>query len=214
MTKPTTHVLLITDQSGSMAPLADDVRGGFNTYIDGLRADGGKYRLTVTLFDDQFQTLCRAADLADVPALDRSNYRPRGMTALLDAVGKTVTEFEAGTSLADGDRVLVVVQTDGHENSSREFRREQIAAMVREREADGRWSFVFLGAGIDAWAQARDLGFDRGSTVSVAATGAGTRTSYDGLTRATRAYSKGASAVDTSAVLADALSDESGQVSK
>lgn len=205
MSRPTTHVLLITDMSGSMGLLAADVRGGFNSYIDELRADtDGKYRLSVTLFDTSFMSLCTAARLRDVPALTEANYRPRGMTALMDAVGKTIAEFEAATTLGAADRVLVVVQTDGAENSSREFTREHIAALIKEREATGRWSFVFLGAGPDTWRQAERMGFSGASTVSLDSSAQATQGSYSGLATATRSYSRGGSAADSAAAVAAA----------
>lgn len=203
MGKPTTHVLLIVDMSGSMGRLASDVRGGFNTYIDELRADAAKkYRLSVTVFDTEFVSLCTAAKLRDVPALTEQNYRPRGMTALLDAVGKTIAEFESATTLGDEDRVLVVVQTDGHENSSREFRPSDIAELIKQREAGGRWSFVFLGAGPDTWRQAEGMGFRGASTVSLASTADATAGSYSGLAGATRSYSRGGSADEAAAAVA------------
>jgi hypothetical protein len=207
MTKSTTHVLLITDMSGSMGNLAEDVRGGFNTYLDSLAADGGRYRLTVTLFDTEFIPLCTAAKLADTPRLNRDNYWPRGMTALLDAVGKTVAEFESGTKLGEGDRVLVVVQTDGQENSSREFTGVQIAELIKTREATGRWAFIYLGAGADAWGQGEKLGM---RSVNTAATAGGTQSSYVGLASASKSYSRGASASETvSALAAEAAADPS-----
>ncbi len=204
MTKPTTHVLLITDMSGSMTSLAEDVRGGFNTYLDQLAADGGKYRLTVTVFDTEFISLCTAAKLTDTPRLTKVNYAPRGMTALLDAVGKTVAEFESRTTLADGDRVLVVVQTDGQENSSQEFTGATIAALIKEREATGRWTFIYLGAGADAWGQGEQLGMH---SVNVAASSAGTQSSYAGLATASGLYARGASAFETVSVLAAEAAD-------
>lgn len=205
----TTHVLLVTDMSGSMRPLAEDVRGGFNAYLDGLRADGGDYRITAVLFDDQYDVLCADAALADAPSLDSGNYQPRGMTALLDAVGRTITALEARNPvLPDGDRVLLVVQTDGAENHSREYRWDTVAEMIREREKTGRWSCIYLGAHADAWAQASRMGFDRGSTIAVAHTGDGTQSSYTGLTHATRAYSKGATAAEASDIVRTVVGDD------
>jgi uncharacterized protein YegL len=202
--KPTTHVLMVVDMSGSMQPLAADVRGGFNTYIADLRKDEDRrYRVTATLFDTQFDSLCVATKLKDVPNLTGINYRPRGMTALIDAVGKTIAEFDARVpALGDEDRVLVVVQTDGHENASQEFTRERIAATIKEREGAGKWSFVFIGAGPDTWAQAAGMGFAAASTVSVAATSAGTSATYSGLASATRSYSRGATGAEASSILA------------
>lgn len=203
MTKPTTHVLKIIDRSGSMAPLADDVRGGFNTYVDSLRDDDAvKYRLTVAMFHHQYRPVCTAAKLRDVPKLDNRNYVPGGATALLDAVGKTITDFEARVpELGDEDRVLLVVQTDGQENSSTEFSRETICALIEQREKTGKWSCIYLGAGPDAWGQAARLGFTH--SVNTAKTAKGTHGSYTGLSFATRAYSRGATADETRDTIAD-----------
>ena len=199
MSKPTTHVLLVTDMSGSMAGLAEDVRGGFNQYVADLGKDDSRYRLTVCLFDTEFIPLATAAKLKDVPKLTAANYAPRGMTALLDAVGKTITEFEARVpELADGDRVLLVVQTDGHENSSREFTRDRIAEMVKSREAAGKWSCIFLGAGIDAWAQANGMGFARANTVSTEASSRGTGSTYTAMAEVTRSYAGGGTSAEVS----------------
>ncbi|PZG06088.1 hypothetical protein C1I95_32325 [Micromonospora craterilacus] len=188
-----------------MYRLAEDVRGGVNSYVEGLAADLERdYRLTVTTFNTGVTVLCNAVALADVPRLTDVNYRPSGYTALLDAVGKTITEFEKATTLGEHDRVLLVVSTDGHENASVEFDRGGIAAMIREREAGGKWSFVFLGAGVDTWRQAEGMGFGRASTVAMASSGPATQASYSGLTTATRSYSRGGTGADTAATLADA----------
>jgi uncharacterized protein YegL len=198
----TTHVLMLADMSGSMAGLAEDVRGGFNTYVADLAEQPGDYRLTVTLFDTEFIPLCTDAALTNVPKLTGTNYSPRGATALLDALGKTVGEFETRVELADGDRVMVVVQTDGLENSSREWRFEAVQKLIKEREASGRWSFIYLGAGADTWSQAERMGFGANNYVNTSATGQGTASTYAGLVTATRAYSSGASGAEASGIIA------------
>lgn len=202
---PITHVLLATDSSGSMAPLANDVRGGFNTYIQGLRdtADG-RYRITARLFDTTVTELCTAAKPRAVPELDAQNYVPGGGTALLDAVGELIVGFERATTLGEGERVLLVVQTDGEENSSREYKLDTIRHMITEREAGGRWACLFLGAGRNAWRQADGMGFRDGQTIRVGDDSQGTARSYSGLRGATRSYAAGASAKDVSGIVAAA----------
>lgn len=189
--KPTTHVLAVADMSGSMARLAPEVRGGFNKFIEKLREDGGRYRVTATVFDTNFVSLCVAAKLRDVPEMTEANYQPLGMTALLDAVGKTITEFEAATTLGEGDRVMLVVQTDGAENSSQEFTAGQIAEMLAERQKAG-WLCTFMGAGPDAWGQGKALGF--ASNVNTANSARGTLDSYAGVAVAAAGVSRGMSA--------------------
>jgi len=198
----TTHVLMIVDMSGSMGDLAADVRVGFNTYVTDLADQPGTYRLTATLFDQRYMPLCADAELSAVPKLTPANYSPAGMTALLDAVGRTVGDFETRVQLGGTDRVLVVIQTDGHENASTEWTWEAIQRLIKDREATGRWSFVYLGAGADTWSQASRMGVDRNSYVNTSATSRGTRSTYDGLTRGTVSFAAGASGAEASGIVA------------
>lgn len=204
MSKPTTHVLMVVDESGSMGPLAADVRGGFNTYVDSLHGGKFKYRLTVAKFSNDYRPHAAAAKPKDVPRLDDQCYRPGGGTALLDAIGRIIADFENSTTLADGDKVMLVVQTDGEENASREYTLDAVRKLIEERQATGRWSCNFIGAEIDAWKQASAMGFSRGSTISVSHNTAGTQSSYSGLTAATVAYAAGASSDDAAKLIADA----------
>lgn len=202
-TKPTTtHVLMIVDMSGSMSGLANDVRGGFNEYVSTLKADTEQtYRLTVTLFDTEFIPLAVDAALDDVPQLDAGNYSPRGMTALNDAIGKTLAEFDIKHGkVRKHERVLVVIQTDGQENSSREFSTDQVKALIAEKDKSGRWGFIFLGAGPSAWTSGHAYGLGH-STIATTQTSDGTRSTYSGLATASASYSRGASVGETFSVL-------------
>lgn len=195
---PVTHVLCIIDMSGSMQHLVDDVRGGFNAYLDGLKADSDiAYRLTVTVFDTAFESLAVDVALADVPQLDSSNYRPRGGTALNDAIGKTLGEFAAKHGkVRKHERVLVVIQTDGYENSSVEFTTDQVRKMIAERDASDRWGFVFLGAGPDAFATGSSYGLGA-QTIATNQSSVGTRSTYSGLAMASGGFSRGATSAET-----------------
>ena len=204
MGKPTTHVLMAVDRSGSMSGLAGDVRGSFNTYLDSLVSDDYKYRLTIAMFNHDYQPHCRAAKPREVTRLDTTNYRPGGNTSLLDAIGRLITDFETTTTLADGDKVMLVVQTDGDENGSREYTLDAVRSLIKDRESTGRWSCLFIGAGPDTWKQAAGLGFRAGSTIAVASTGAGTQSTYRGLADATKSYAAGASGDDAAKLIADA----------
>ena len=183
---------MVVDMSGSMAGLATEVRGAFNHYVDSLVPDltpDVQVRLTVTLFDNEYIPLAVAAPLKAAPRLDVHNYKPRGMTALLDAIGDTISRFEDGTTLGPDDRVLLVVQTDGRENASQRWQYGQVREMLRAREATGRWTCIYLGSGPDAWNQGSGLGFNH--TLNTTADPHGTRAAYDGLRAATTTYSAG-----------------------
>lgn len=204
---PQTHVLLVLDMSGSMYRLADDVREGFNSYIDGLRADtAADYRVTASVFDTEVMALCVGAKLPKVPHLTAELYRPRGNTALLDAIGKTITGFETRVpKLRKKDRVLLVVNTDGQENSSREFSRDTIRQMIGDREEAGQWGCLYLGAGQQAWRDAPAMGFATANTVLVRPGGQGVNSTYSGLLTGTRGYAAGAPAAAAAASVADEM---------
>lgn len=194
----TTNVLMVADMSGSMHDRADDVRGGFNAYIADLSKDSGNIRLTLTVFDTEVTTLCLDAPLSAVPKLTEHNYNPYGCTALLDAVGKTILAFEKRVpKLNPGDRVLFVLQTDGYENSSKEFSGHMIKNLIEAREAGGQWDFIYLGAGADTWDQAQAMGFSRDTYLNTSDSAKGYRSTYSGLSGATSAYAQGASVLDT-----------------
>lgn len=190
--KPTTHVLMVIDRSGSMHAVADDVRGGFNAYLENLERDATvTYRVTTALFDDDYALMGVGLAPQDVIRLNQRTYRPGGSTALLDAIGRIISDFERSASLKPADRVLLVVQTDGHENASKEYRVEQIRKMITDREATGVWGAVFLGAGADTWKQAGGMGFS--SSISYANTGEATQDTYDGLTKMSGSFGRGTS---------------------
>lgn len=203
--KPTTtHVLMVVDMSGSMSALAADVRGGFNEYVASLRADTEMdYRLTVTLFDTEFIPFEVDTPVGDVTEMTEKNYRPRGGTALNDAIGNTINTFDAKHGkVKKHERVLMVIQTDGYENSSREFQHHQVKALIAAKEQTGRWGFIFLGAGPDAWQQGNSYGLGS-STLRTAHTSAGTSATYSGLATASGTYSRGGTVAETFTVLAE-----------
>lgn len=155
-------VNVILDKSGSMASKAEDVLGGFNLFLDKLAKQFlVDYWVSLTLFDTRVELKYQAVPLAQVARLDETTYCPAGCTALLDAIGNTVQHVRA-----DGfDKVIIVIMTDGLENSSREWSVEGIRALIHSKEAKGTWTFVFLGANLDAFAQGAKLGVAKGNSV-------------------------------------------------
>jgi Mg-chelatase subunit ChlD len=189
-----THLYLLLDRSGSMEAMRDDVIGGFNRFVAGQRAQGPDARVTLVQFDtsDPQEILLDARPLADVPALTAETFVPRGGTPLLDATGLIIARAAvraehrrlAGKS---PESIVVVTITDGQENQSREYDRATILRLVKAKEAEG-WSFAFLGAGLDAYAEAGGMGYAAGSVQAFAADGAGARAAWDELDRATTVH--------------------------
>jgi uncharacterized protein YegL len=189
------HVLFVIDSSGSMATKANDVRGGFNAYVEQLREDtASTYRLTAVTFDTQVTTLFTDLALDATPVLDERTYRPGGNTALYDALGVSLAELTSAVRTDSrpygADRMLVIVMTDGEENSSRRFTKEQVVAEMTHREEAGNWTFVYLGADQDAWSAASGLGFTAGNVAGYA--GHATRDVFRRLARSTSRYSASA----------------------
>lgn len=160
---PTTHLAVILDESGSMAISQLATISGFNEYIDSLKADQAPEPMVVSLtkFCTTFTKLWSNLPLADVPLLNTALYQPDGLTALYDAIAHTLMDLEPAVQAAD--RVLCVILTDGQENSSKENTRDQIFAMIDERQKRGNWTFVFLGANQDSWATGAALGMVQGN---------------------------------------------------
>jgi hypothetical protein len=161
------HVIFILDRSGSMQGSEADVIGGFNAYIEELRKDaepGFLCGVSYVRFDHVIELAWNDRPLADVPPMTHADYQPRGSTALLDAVGMTVSAI---TPRHDAT-FTVVVHTDGMENASREWTTEKLRKLIEERRALGNWTFTFYGCDVDMWEQARDFGVPMSSTASYA----------------------------------------------
>lgn len=168
------HVFAILDRSGSMAGLEKDTIGGYNQFIKDLK--GKDVKVSLTLFDDQFEAPYEALPLKEVPKLTSKVYYPRGMTALVDAVCKTVNA--AKDKVKKSDKAIVLIITDGQENSSREFSSEQMKKMISGLEKQGNWTFTYLGANQDAFTVAGMFGIRTGNISTYQATPTGTQAAY------------------------------------
>ena len=179
MTDNLTHITVILDRTGSMQAIRDDTIGGYNAFLDTQRQAPGAATLTLVQFDSQdpYEIVHQFTPLAGVPKLTRETYVPRGGTPLLDAMGRGVNDLEQQmASLEDADkpsRVVFVIVTDGQENASREFRRDQIVEMIRRKKDGDGWQFVFLSADMDSVDDAVAYGFDRGAVMTYDRTGQG-----------------------------------------
>jgi len=189
-TTPTTndavHVSFLLDRSGSMAPIRNDVIGGFNHFLREQQARPGVCRMTLVQFDSQapFEIVADAADVRDVPPLDAARYEPRAGTPLLDALGALLEHAERRARGRDEDAIIVVF-TDGEENASECWKREALFERIEGLKARG-WAFVFLGANQDSYAEGGGLGFAAGSTSNWNARSSGT--AFAQLNRSVRSY--------------------------
>ena len=156
-----TDITIIMDRSGSMASCQQEAENGVNHFVEDQKKQPGTATFSLVQFDTEIQRVYDAAAIASVGTI---KLEPRGMTALLDAVGKTINETgERLSKMNEEDRpglVVVCIVTDGEENSSHEFKREQIKQMIEHQQTDFKWQFTFLGANQDAFAEAGAMGIN------------------------------------------------------
>jgi len=169
-----TLVTLLLDRSGSMESVRDDTIGAVNAYVGGLAQSEEDIRFSLVLFDAVngapalLDKVVEAKEPADIAPLTREVYVPRGMTPLIDAACITIHAIEASLaarSKSDPIKVVVAIQTDGQENSSREHGWADLRRLISKKEGEG-WEFLFMGCGIDAYAPAREMGLSAAKTVS------------------------------------------------
>lgn len=167
-----TELVCVLDRSGSMHSIIDDAIGGINHLIkEQQESTDGEARMTIVLFDTAFDTVQESTPIKDVPLFTRKTYKPRGSTALLDAVGSTIDSLgERLSRLPEEKRpgkVLFVILTDGHENASHRYSHERVKQMIELQQKEYQWQFIYLSADINA--------FDHGASFGI-----GTRVSYRG----------------------------------
>jgi len=188
------HISVVLDRSGSMASIADDVVGGFNTFLGEQRKQDGDGRVTLVQFDgqDPFEVLIDGEDLDTLRDLDPARYIPRGNTPLYDAVGRMIAKIDAEiVERADAgkpieDQVIVIV-TDGYENASREFSGKMLFELIEARRGRA-WAFVFLGADEATFEEGETMGVSSANTALWNATGEGTAAMFSNISQATSSY--------------------------
>jgi uncharacterized protein YegL len=175
-----TMICLILDRSGSMQGRENDVIGGVNSFIEEQKKLPDPASVAFVRFDtDATERFRPMKPLAEVEPLTRSDYQPRGGTPLLDAVGRTVTALDEDWKTEKPERCIVVIVTDGEENSSKEYTKAKIQALIKARQDSGMWAFIYLGANVDAFHEAGSLGIAAANTAGYTNTAAGVKHMYD-----------------------------------
>jgi hypothetical protein len=145
-----------------MSGLESDTVGGFNANLKAHRDFGGEVRVTTALFDHEYELLHDRLDIQAVAPMTEKDYQVRGRTALLDAVGETVNKIRKVQKRQSeefrAEKIIFVIITDGYENSSREYGYDDIRKLIKHQQTKHGWEFIFLGADVDAFAEAGKLG--------------------------------------------------------
>lgn len=181
MTEKQTEIVFLLDRSGSMSGLEADTIGGFNEFVRNQSELDEETKLTTILFDNEYEILFEGVNAAGVK-LTEKDYFVRGMTALLDAIGKTI--LSVSKRLDKDSKVIFVITTDGMENSSREFTHKKIKAMIKDKQENAKWEFIFMGANIDAAEEASHIGISEADTYQFEASTDGVKTMYSRVNEA------------------------------
>ncbi len=142
-------VVFILDRSGSMRETEKDIIGGYNGYINDFKSKNAK--ITTVLFDDKYEMITKRQNVNEVPELTEKQYYVRGCTALLDAIGKSIKFMEKEKT----EKVMFIITTDGYENASHKYNKEQIKEMIQGHK---EWEFMYIGADIDSYSEGQSIG--------------------------------------------------------
>lgn len=182
------HIYFLLDRSGSMQAIADDVIGGFNAFVKEqqcLSTDSAGLDMTMVQFDskDSHEVLYSSRDISDVPPLCEKTFRPRGATPLFDAIGNIISLAEEPKADTEEKKVVLVVFSDGMENSSREHSRTSVFSRIEAKKKEG-WTFVFMGANQDSYATGGGLAVGHANIQNFKFDGRGTQAAWGAVSGA------------------------------
>ncbi|MBE6512721.1 MAG: VWA domain-containing protein [Methanobrevibacter olleyae] len=169
-------LFFILDRSGSMGGSEMDTINGFNAFIEKQAVKNHNIRVTTILFDDKYEVLYSRKPISKVEPLTEKEYYVRGLTALLDSIGKTVNTYKNNVASA-----MCIITSDGYENASREFNRTQIKELIE----NSGWEFVFIGADIDSYSEASHIGIRKSRVANYSKTAEGHEAMYDACEKVT-----------------------------
>lgn len=195
MKKDYTHIAIVLDRSGSMGSVKQDTIGGFNEFLKSQQEVKGEATLTLAQFDTMYELLQENANIQNVEPLTDVTYVPRGGTALLDAIGRTINStgqfLQSLNPSQRPEKVVFVIITDGEENSSREFTLESVNEMITHQTEKYQWQFVFLGANQDAIQAGMSYGVSASNSMSFGHNTKGVSAMYSSVTSNLRNYREG-----------------------
>ena len=191
--KNLTEIICIIDRSGSMGSIQDDAIGGFNTFLKEQQKESvDRCLLTYAQFDNEYELVHECLPIEKVPPLDSGTYCPRGSTSLLDAIGLTVASVGEQLSKTPEEKrpgaVVVVILTDGQENSSREYSKQQVVEMIKTQTENFKWEFVYLAANQDAIGEAHQFGIQAKNAANFSCDSSGMLGMYGNLSKSVSSY--------------------------
>ena len=186
-----TELVFILDRSGSMAGLESDTIGGFNAMIEKQKKQNGECYVSTVLFDNESEVIHDRVKLSEIKPMTDRDYTVRGCTALIDAIGGAIHHIGNIHKYARRedvpDKTLFIITTDGYENASKRYDYDKVRRMIERQKEKYGWEFLFLGANIDAAAEAKRFGIGADRAVNYKCDEAGTALNYEVIHEAVRA---------------------------
>lgn len=189
-TNEKTHIICILDRSGSMSNIIDDSVGGFSSFLEEQKKLPDEATISVVLFDDQYELVYDNIDIKKAEKISKEIWKPRGMTALYDAIGKTINNTLstfAKLNYLKPSKVLVCIVTDGQENASKEYKLDNIKKLIKDCE-DDNWNFIYLAANQDAFSVGSGFGISGSNTYTYTTNSDGVFNMSATLSNATVSY--------------------------
>jgi len=211
-----THITFIIDKSGSMESRRQQIVGGFNEFVDAQRKEDGEATVSIIQFsslgwfgsDEGYVETVLNKDIKNIKPMTLEDYVPSGGTALFDAIGKTISNL--GRDLAGlneslrPSKVMIVIMTDGEENSSREYDSKSVGGMITRQKNEYSWEFMFVGSDQNSVLMAKNLlNIDGGLAVAV---DNNWKKNMEGITRSVSSYRCGEERSVYSQVLNESVS--------
>ena len=187
-----TELVCILDRSGSMDSVIGEAISGVNTFIKDQRKVDGQANVTIALFDIAYDLIYDNVNIDTVPDITRDVYYPRGMTALYDAIGKTIDNV--GNRLANTpederpENVIVAILTDGMENSSYKYTSSKVKDMIKHQEDKYNWTFIYLAANQNAFEVGQQFGMSSYNSINFNATANGTTAAFANISNCAYTY--------------------------
>ncbi len=181
-----THIAIVLDRSGSMSSIKDETIEGFNSFVS--KQKGNDCTLTLVQFDDQdpYEKIYDCQSVDDIPLLTHE-YSPRGMTPLLDAIGRAISDIDSMENKPE--KIVLAIITDGGENDSKEYSQSQIQKLIKDKEAEG-WQIVFLSSNLSAVQNAAVYNIPTASTMRYASNTNAVKGTWDVFASSVSSYVK------------------------
>lgn len=192
-----TDITVVLDRSGSMASVVEPTIAGFNKFLRDQACAPGTASLTLHQFDDVYETPIPTQDIGLAPLLTTLTFVPRGSTALLDAIGRSIDDtghrLECLPAAARPAKVVFVIITDGQENASKEYTHARVMEKIKHQRERYAWEIIFMGANQDAVRVGKSLNVSIGNSITYASNQYGTQAVFDSTSNNIRSFRGGQS---------------------